>query len=316
MFKIKSFKHNTPILRHIPGPKTIKKKLKRRFSTFYQTHLTRQYADDLYYEIFGYHIDWKNPRDLNEKINYLAFKTDTRQWSLWADKYAVREYVRSKGLGHILVPLYGKWDDANDIDWQSLPQQCVLKANNGSGDAIIIKDKATCNEETIKEQLNHSLHTNFGIKTAEPHYLRIKPCIIAEKLLQPTDGSPLVDYKVWCFHGKPYSILTVSERNNTTNQYKLALYNLNWERIQAIVANNHKNNLPVERPVHLNQMLNYATILSEDIPEVRVDFYEIDEQVYFGEMTMTSAAGRMTNYTKECLLEMGNQINLDIVRKK
>lgn len=268
-----------------------------------------KYADMLYKNKFGYSINWKHPRDLNEKILYLAFKTDTTQWSILADKYAVRSYVKSKGCENILVPLYAKWDKIEDVDISILPNDFVIKLNNGSGDAIIVEDKTKVSCEEIKQKLTTSLEKKFGLDTAERHYLKIKPCIIVEKLLKPTNFK-LIDYKVWCFEGVPYCILTCSNRNMQMHKLDLALFDLKWNRIDENLTSLYRNDVFVPKPVNLEQMIEYAKILSEGIHQVRVDFYEIDGQIYFGEMTLTSATGKMDYFTPEYLVKMGNKIKI------
>ena len=128
-------------------------------------HFPQKYADILYQQIFGYKIDWHKPRDLNEFINFLAFKTDTSIWSRLADKFLVREYVKEKGLAYILVPLLAKYDCPNEIDFTKLPNQFVLKCNNGSGDVVIVKDKKNFNPISTKKKLTNSLQSKFGLET-------------------------------------------------------------------------------------------------------------------------------------------------------
>ena len=148
-----------------------------------------------YYYKFHRMPDFEHPRDLNEKINWLKFYGDTSRWADLADKYKVREYVESVGLGDTLVKLYGKWDNANDIDWDCLPNQFVLKVNNGCGDVLICRDKAILDKQAVVSTYNKLLNTKYGDVSGEPHYASIKPCIIAEELLdinaQPIKTSSL-----------------------------------------------------------------------------------------------------------------------------
>ena len=192
----------------IPGPTKIRRWRRELTSNLYKRFSPREYADILYEKQFGYKIDWQNPRDLNEWINYLSFCTDTHEWSRLSDKIAVRDYVSDKGLGTILIPLYGVWDKAEDIDFNLLPNSFAIKTNHASGNTIVIEDKASANLDAIRHQLKNDLSIRFGIESAEPHYLRIKPKILAEQLLPPPTN---IDYKVWCFNGVPYCIMTISD---------------------------------------------------------------------------------------------------------
>lgn len=270
----------------------------------------RKLASILYYDTFKKHINWKNPKDLNEKINWLAFNTDTSLWSLCADKYRIREYIKEKKCDELLVKLYGKYDSAKDIDFDNLPEKFVLKPNHGYGNVIIVKDKSQINKEDIIKQLQGAIDTPWGYETAEPHYLRIKPCIIAEELLEVSDSHGLIDYKVWCFNGKPFYVFTCSDRNIVTHEVTLNLFDLHWNRINNYLTPKYRNNLYVPKPFNLNDILRYAEILSKPFPIVRVDFYEVNGKVYIGELTFTSNMGRMDYFTDEALLKMGNLVNL------
>lgn len=270
----------------------------------------RKLASILYYDTFKKHINWKKPKDLNEKINWLAFNTDTALWSLCADKYRIREYIKDKKCDELLVNLYGKYDSAKDIDFDNLPEKFVLKPNHGYGNVIIVKDKSQINKEDIIKQLQEAIDTPWGYETAEPHYLRIKPCIIAEELLEVNKSYGLVDYKVWCFNGKPYYIFTGSNRNVVTHEVIFNLFDLDWNRLDNYMSSKYRNNVYVPKPVHLDEILRYAEVLSEPFPIVRVDFYEVSGKVYIGELTFTSNMGRMDFYTDEALLKMGNIVNL------
>ena len=179
-------------------------------------------------------MDFNNPRDLNEKINWCKFYSDTSMWGKLADKYAVRGYVKEKGLEDILVKLYGVWDDVDKIDFESLPDSFILKSNNGSGTNLIVNNKADLDLEKTRKLLKGWLETPFGYKLGEPHYLTIKPMIIAEELLdaskQHISTSSLIDYKFFCANGEPSYILVIPERSK--GMMKVAVYDINWNFFQ------------------------------------------------------------------------------------
>lgn len=263
----------------------------------------------LYRIEFGRRLDLTHPLTLNEKILWLSFRTDTSLWSELADKYRVREYVISRGLGELLVPLYGVYDSADDIRFEELPDSFVVKSNNGYGTVIIVRDKCAVDVAAMRRELARWLRTSFGRVTAEPHYLRIKPRIVIEKLLS---DRPLTDYKMWCIGGKVRVCLTCSDRNPHTHEAKLGVYEVpSWRRRPDLLTAPFRNDIEVSCPRRLSDMIRYAEILSEGFPVVRVDFYEVDGCVYFGEMTFTSAAGRMTYFTDEFQREMGDLVRLD-----
>lgn len=258
---------------------------------------------------------FKHPRDLNEKINYLKFYGDTSRWPMLTDKYAVREYIKSVGLGDILVKLYGKWDSVDDIDWNLLPDQFVMKCNNGSGDVLICKDKSKIDIEATKKYFDKMLHRKFGVASGEPHYALIKPCIIAEELLDSTMqsciSSSLIDYKIWCFNGNPHSICCYYNRNHY--HADSGIYDLNWQyHSEYLIFTEHykesKQKLP--KPVCLEKMIEIAHKLSVGFPILRVDLYEVNGKIYFGELTFTSQSGCMDYFSQQFLRETGKLIKL------
>lgn len=299
---------NTPKWRAIKKPLLYfyDKLLEWRFA-FIKRYCHATYANILFKNQFGRDIDWKHPRDLNEVINYLAFNTDTTEWSRLADKYRVREFVKERGCEDILVPLYGKWDNVNDIDYNLLPDSFVLKTNHGGGCTIIVKNKRECQKAEIKQKLNNSLSVDFGALFNEPHYSRIKPCIIAEGLLGDGNRTP-IDYKVWCFNGKPYCVFTASNRVLFSEDVDFNVYDLDWNKRIDAMTSRYINDIDVQKPILLNEMLHYAELLSMGFPQVRVDFYIENDHVYFGEMTFTSQGGRMDYFTQEYLRELGSQV--------
>ena len=267
----------------------------------------------IYNSLIGKKLSWNNPQTLNEKIQWLKIYGDTSLWVKCADKYLVREYVKECGLSDLLVPLYEVYKSADEIDFSVLPSSFVLKANNGSGDSIIVRDKTQIDEQKIKKQLQEDLNRKFGLYTTEYHYLRIPPRIVAEKLLvdETRPNESLIDYKLWCFNGKPYVFFVVS--NRTKESYHMSLYDLEWNPVDGkLVYSSHskKERVNIPRPKNLDKMIEAAKTLSKGFPQVRVDFYEIKGKIFFGEMTFTSTGGFMRYFTPEYLLELGEQVTL------
>ena len=275
---------------------------------------------------FLYHfhrpLNWFRPKDLNEKINWLKYNSDTSLWTLCADKYRVRSYIHAiGGLDDTLVKLYGVWEKAEDVDWDALPNEFVLKTNNGSGDILVCKDKTKLNiEETVKKYAA-LLDKSFSVTNGEPHYAAMKPCLIAEELLdctkQQIDTDTLVDYKIWCFNGKPHCVWACYNRHH--DSVEVATYDLDWHRHDeySIFTPHYtraKSDLP--KPLALQSMLDIASKLSAGIPQVRVDLYEVDGKPYFGEMTFTSAGGFNNFFTPKFLREMGDLVDLSLAPKK
>lgn len=268
-------------------------------------------CDALYTLKFNRKINWDNPEDLNQWIAWLQFKTDTSIWSTLADKYRVQDFLKEKGFDEYIVPILAKWDSADNINLDNLPNNFVLKCNNGCGDAMVVKDKSKVDICKIKNYFRNQMSRDFGKNSAEPHYRVIKPLIIAEKFLdpqhQPIRSSSLIDYKFWCFNGKVDRIFVCT--NRTKQCFTVDLYNLHWHRIvdENISYNNHhlKAKIKMPKPVNFEKMVSIASEISKGFPQMRIDFYEIDDILYIGELTMTSLAGRMDYFTEKCLSEMG-----------
>ena len=258
-------------------------------------------------------MNWKHPVDFNEKINWLKLYSDTSLWTLCADKYKVREYIEHKGYKNLLVPLLGKWDSAEEIDFDKLPNEFVLKTNHGSGDVIVVENKSEINFDEVRKVLNKNLKTPYGKYQGESHYLDIPPCIIAEPLLEQKSSvsSSIIDYKIICFDGKPYCTLCFFNRKD--GHYDFELHDLNWQsHPECLVFNDHSRDGKgvILKPLSYDLMLKAASDLSKGFPQVRVDFYEIDGKPLLSELTFTTTGGCIRYFTDEYLKELGDQIIL------
>ncbi len=255
-----------------------------------------------YYATTGRYPNWDNPTTLNEKILWLETFSDTKLWTLYADKYEVRQILEKRGLKKYLTKFFGVWDDVNDINFNELPQRFVIKCTHDTGSTIIV-DKEKCNIECIKKSLKIRLKSPFGYKTCEPHYTKIKPRIIAEELLDNSLldlSTSIVDYKVWCFDGKPVYIMTFCSRS--VESVFIGLYDLKWNPHPEFCnySNHFRNgNGIIPKPASLDEMLSVATILAKDFQEIRIDFYDINGKLYFGEMTFTSGKGMMPYFSEK-----------------
>lgn len=238
------------------------------------------------------------------------FYTDVSQWTLLADKYAVRQYVRQRIGDKYLVPLLGKWDCPDEIDFESLPTKFVMKPNNGCYDTIICRDKSVMDIGEVRRRMAHAFIHKFGYENAEPHYVDIPPCIIAEELLESTDAGGLKDYKIWCFDGKPYGVFLCVNRDDKNHHADFVYYDLEWTRHQEFLSPKFRNDFEFNCPDNFDEMLSIASKLAMGHPQVRVDLYNVNGKIYFGEMTFSSNFGMMPYFTSEALEMMGNQITL------
>ena len=307
----------------------IKRVLKRLHGDYLYYRFKRLYekdprlaAEGLYKKKYGSKavLNIDNPKSLIEKITWLELNSDTSLWTLCADKYRMREYVEQCGLGEYLPKNYGHWENPDDIDFGQLPNEFVLKANNGCGTVMIVRDKNKLNEKKVKKELKRWLKHKFGYMGAQAHYLSIEPCILAEELLHQDEEqksfSPesFVDYKVWCINGKPESILVVYGRND--NGYSLDLYDTSWKRLdEKLMKNGHFvfREEMIPKPNCLDKMLSMAKMMAEPFPEVRVDFYVVDGKPVIGELTFSTGYGYFTDEYYEYL---GTKVDISKAKKK
>lgn len=224
-----------------------------------------------------------------------------------ADKYRMREYVKECGLDHILVPLLGAYDDANEIDFDGLPNQFVLKCNHGCGYNIICTDKSKLDIDATKRKLNTWMKEVYGLNSFELHYSKIEPKIISEEYLDFSYPENAIDYKIHCINGEPYCFLLCFDRDYVKGGVELASYSVDWEKKDYLKQESIKS---VAKPAELEQMLEYARILSKPFPYVRVDLYCINKSVLVGELTFTPAGSIMDYYKDSTLEAMGEALKL------
>lgn len=271
---------------------------------------------------YGRMFDLNNPQTLDEKIAWLQLNTDTSLWSRLADKLSVREYVIEKGLGDILVPLLGVWNRIEKIDFASLPQSFAIKCTHDSGSTYIVRDKEHENMELLRMNLHRHFCKKCGYESFEPHYLNIEPRVIAEQLLEGSDVGGLIDYKIWCFNGKPFCALVCYDRHRMKDDSIsciVDLYQLNpWKPMRDGLSLRKRNSpfRDIPRPKNFDDMLHYATVLSEGLPQVRVDFYDVNGRIFLSELTCTASGGIQMSYSEDMLIQMGAAIDLSKVNEK
>ena len=249
---------------------------------------------DKHYLYFKYFFHMKKilhlnpPVRFNEKLQWLKLYDRKPFYTSIVDKLQVRHYIEEKIGSEYLVPLLGSWDDARDINFEGLPNSFVLKCTHDSGSVIICKDKSNFDIPKARAELNESLKQSIYYNGREWPYKNVKPKIIAEKYLEDENSDDLTDYKFMCFNGCPKCLFT------TTNRHKGALimtfFDLNWNKMPFERHYTSDPN-PVPPPKHLSQMILLAQKLAKDFTFVRVDFYEVNDKIYFGELTLFPGSG-------------------------
>lgn len=258
---------------------------------------------------------WKNPRTLDEKMTWLSVMTDTSKWTEYSDKYEVRKYIESLGLKDILTECYGVWDRAEDIDFDNLPDKFVVKCTHDCGSTIVIRDKSKMNKQEVVDFLQAHLDVNYGYEWCELHYTKIKPRVIAESLIEMDSTGDLIDYKINCIHGKPQYVEVIYGRelksDGGSNHAVFDLYDIHtWQPMRQYKTNLDDNFRDVPRPENLEKMIEVAEKISQGFPQVRVDLYNVNGRIYFGEMTFFSASGMNNDLSKEFQLMIGDRIHL------
>lgn len=264
----------------------------------------------LYWRKFKRQLNLRSPETLNEKIMWLKLNAYNHNplVTQCADKWRAREYVRAMGWEGVLNEVYGVWESAGDIPWGALPQSFVLKCNHGCGYNLICPNKELLDIGSSTQCIRKWLRTNFWRCYAEMQYRGIPKRVLCEKYLG--DGGRLPrDYKVYCFHGHPLYILVCDGRGNSRPRFYF--FDAEW-RFCPITQDGLEvpEGFFLEKPVNLKKMLACAADLSRPFPFVRVDFYEVDGKLIFGELTFTPAGGLDTRRLPETDMMFGDLLKL------
>jgi hypothetical protein len=254
-------------------------------------------------------LDLENPKTYNEKLQWLKLYDRKPIYTTMVDKHGAKKYVADIiGEEHI-IPTIGVWDKFGDIDFDSLPEQFVLKCTHDSGGLVICKDKKKLNVSAAKKKISKSLKKNFYLRLREWPYKDVKPRIIAEKYMEDTETAELRDYKFFCFNGEAKMIFIATERQKQGEETKFDFFDMDFNLLPF--TNGHPNaQVPPKKPKCFDEMRTLAEKLSKDIPHVRVDFYEVDGKVYFGEMTFFHWSGMVPFDPPEWDEKIGSWIEL------
>ena len=245
------------------------------------------YIKTLWRMIMGYELDLKNPQTFNEKLQWLKLYDHNPLYSTLVDKYRVKQYVADKiGAEHV-IPTLAVWKSVDEIDIDKLPDQFVLKCNHDSGSVIVCRDKSKFDLEAAKKKLGAALKHNFYWDAREWAYKHVKPVVFAEQYMEDNADDTLTDYKWFTFHGDP-KIMYISHDRGKKPYTNFFDKDFNALPIRMLDPN---SNDPIERPACFEQMKELVEKLADKFPQVRVDFYLVDEKVYFGEFTFYHNGG-------------------------
>lgn len=257
----------------------------------------------------------KNPKTFNEKLNWLKLYDRKPVYTTMVDKYEAKKYVAGIIGDKYIIPTLGVWDNFDDIDFDSLPNQFVLKCTHDSGGLYICRDKSKMDFGLAKKRINRSLKRNYYWHGREWVYKNVPHKIICEKYIDENGHVP-IDYKVYCFNSKPYKVMLCIDRdaNTPTRFYS---FDIDWNLLRC---NGWGKKAPADftlpKPKNLEKMFEFSAVLSQEIPFARVDWYEVGGQLYFGEITFYPESGFDNAILPETDALYGEMIDLSMIRDK
>ena len=265
-------------------------RLRRKIQSIAYDITSPEFVSKLYfYILLKKRLNLQNPTTFNEKLQWLKLYYCPKDPLVisCSDKWAVREYIEKKGYGMYLNELYFTWNDAYEIEWEKLPKQFVLKCNHGCGYNIVCDDKSKLSVEYAIKKINRWMGEDFGKFNAEPHYDKISKKIICEKYL----GGDIIDYKFFCFNGKP-QFMYIAQGFGKGNNERITFFDMNGNK--APYRRKDYNIMDdAVLPVRFEEMSTLSKELSADFPFVRVDLFEVNGKIYFSELTFTPCGGLM-----------------------
>lgn len=269
----------------------------------------------LKYKAFtGKKLNLKDPQTYNEKLQWLKLYNKNPIYTTMVDKYEAKKYVAERIGEEYIIPTLGVWDKFDDIDFGALPNQFVLKCTHDSGGLVIVKDKSTFNKEKAKKKIEKSLKTNFYLWGREWPYKNVKRRIIAERYMEDTETQELRDYKFFCFDGEVKALFIATDRGKIDEETKFDFYDEEFNHLPFL--HGHPNaTKEIKKPINFEKMKELASKLAEGFPHVRVDLYEIDGKIYFGELTFFHHCGFVPFEPEEWDYKFGSWIKLPNVEK-
>lgn len=269
-----------------------------------------EYIKRIFKATMGYELNLDNPQTYNEKLQWLKLYDRKSIYSKMVDKYEAKKYVAEIIGEEFIIPTLGLWNEFEDINFDMLPDQFVLKCTHDSGGIVICKDKLKFNIKNAKEKINRSLRRNYYYKYREWPYKNIKPRIIAEAYLEGDRGSAINDYKLQCFDGK-FDNIFVAEGRFTKKGIRYHYFDRDWKYLPYCLYDDVIiEDLQKLRPTCYEKMICISETLSMGLPELRVDLYEISGKVYFGELTFYSQSGLDIDITYDADCILGSKLTL------
>ena len=259
----------------------------------------------------GYWPNIKHPRTYNEKLQWLKLNDRHPEYTQMVDKIEAKKYVASIIGEKYIIPTLGVWNTVDEIDWDSLPNQFVIKVTSDSGGIVVCKDKSILDIEKAKAKLKFGWGTNYYNLRKEYPYKDVKPRIIAEQYMEDESGYELKDYKYFCFDGEPKALFVATDRGKKDEDTKFDFYDIEFNHLPFLNGHPNAKIAPV-RPENYDEMIEVARKLSQGMCHVRVDLYNVKGKIYFGELTFFHWSGMTPFEPIEWDYKMGQLIKLPL----
>ena len=279
---------------------------------FYKKMDDRKYLEKKYYYKTGKKLNLDNPKTFNEKLQWLKLYDRKDIYTTMVDKYEAKRYV-AKIIGkQYIIPTLGVYDKFDEIDFDKLPNQFVIKCTHDSGGLVICKDKTRFDKKTAKKKISKNLKRNYFYSGREWPYKNVKPRIVVEKYMEDKNSNTMRDYKFFCFNGRP-EIMYLSEGLEDHRTARMSFYDMDMKITNCRRSDYKPLDYEPEKPKNFEKMKEFSAILSKGIPHLRVDWYEINGKLYFGELTFSTASGFIPFNSETWNKRLGGLIDLNLV---
>ena len=297
---------------YLSNPKMILCRLVLLLDKHFVMFPAKFYLSCYYYFHVGEKLNWDEPKKFNEKLQWLKLYNHDPLYTTLVDKYAVKGYVEKQIGAEYVIPTIATYERVEDIDWDSLPNQFVIKCNHDSFSYVICKDKSQLDRKAAEKRLGHALKVNYYRIAREWPYKNVKRKIIVEKYIEDPSGD-LKDYKFFCFNGKVKAMFIATDRQKGPAAARFDFFDENYNHLPMVSEHPNAEVTPV-KPENFELMKSLAEKMSQGIPFVRVDFYDTQGKVLFGEFTMFHHGGTATFDPEEFEYKFGSWINLPAKR--
>lgn len=277
-------------VRYITNP-GYRLEINSRYFGCYHEMKDEEYLKRIFLYKMGYELDLNCPTTFNEKLQWLKIHDRHPEYTTMVDKYAVKDYVTKRIGAEYVIPTLGVWNHFEEINFDKLPNQFVLKCTHDSGGLVICLDKSTLDKKAAKKKLERCLKRNYYYSSREWPYKDVHPRLIAEKYIEDSATDGLLDYKFYCFHGEPRFLYVSEGLGGDHSLAKMNFVNLEWKITPFQRPDFMEFEEMPAKPAGFDKMIELSAVLSQGIPFLRVDWYSVNQQVYFSELTFSPGGG-------------------------